>query len=674
MRLKDRLLAAYRAFVLGQAAVDRYEGWLGKEDFQPVEYADYLTTSNNVYVCANLRADLLASLPLRLYRAVRGGASEVTRGELYELVKKPNPHWSFSRLIKMTEISLCLWGEAFWFLERGKNKGPVREIWWGRADCVKVHPHQTEYVSKFVYYPRGLGNAIEFDPDEVVWFRFPNPIDEFEGLSPLAASKIAADVASAAMKSNKNIFEHGLNVGGFIIPKAGYTLSEEQAKMLEEQLERRFRGADKAHRCGVFRFEVQWQQPNLTPKDAQFLEALRFSQEEVARAYRVPLDLIGGQRTYENYNTAMKAIWTNCIIPEAAFIADEINRQLVPLFRGVDFVKFDASQVEVLQEDRSEIVAQMQQLYSIGVPLNELLDEFMPQLKPASGKYPWGDVWWVASSQMPAGSLPLSLPEAAPEERKRMLRTADGLEFNGAEHRRLWGRFIRISERYVNKIAEMVRRLMHRQRTSIIDKLEGRAGGVNIDDLFDMAYWVKEFRVEMRKVLQEILQDVGDDTFDDLGITLSFDVNNKEVRRFIENRAQRFAKLVNETTWQELRTRLGAALEEGAGIKEMIEIVREVMEIRSTTGAEVIARTEAMGAVNGGMLEAWKQSGVVVAKTWLATLDDRVRDTHREAHGQTVPIDEDFEVGGLHGPAPGQIGDPAEDCNCRCTMKAVIGG
>lgn len=92
--------------------------------------------------------------------------------------------------------------------------------------------------------------------------------------------------------------------------------------------------------------------------------------------------------------------------------------------------------------------------------------------------------------------------------------------------------------------------------------------------------------------------------------------------------------------------------------------------IKST--AENIARTEAIGAANGGTLEAWIKSGVVARKTWLASLDDRTRDSHREAHGQTVDLDEDFEVGGGHGPAPGQIGIAEEDIQCRCTMAAVV--
>ena len=80
-----------------------------------------------------------------------------------------------------------------------------------------------------------------------------------------------------------------------------------------------------------------------------------------------------------------------------------------------------------------------------------------------------------------------------------------------------------------------------------------------------------------------------------------------------------------------------------------------------------------MGASNGGTIESYKQSGVVRGKQWLATLDNRVRESHADAHGDIVGLDEDFEVGEGSGPAPGQMGVAGEDINCRCTVMAVLG-
>jgi hypothetical protein len=55
-----------------------------------------------------------------------------------------------------------------------------------------------------------------------------------------------------------------------------------------------------------------------------------------------------------------------------------------------------------------------------------------------------------------------------------------------------------------------------------------------------------------------------------------------------------------------------------------------------------------------------------------SALDDRTRDDHIDAHGQTVPLGDDFVVGGESGPGPGMIGSAEQDINCRCAMTAAL--
>lgn len=63
-----------------------------------------------------------------------------------------------------------------------------------------------------------------------------------------------------------------------------------------------------------------------------------------------------------------------------------------------------------------------------------------------------------------------------------------------------------------------------------------------------------------------------------------------------------------------------------------------------------------------------KEKGADVVKQWDATLDDKTRDTHRQLDGKIVEVDEPFMVDGLSAMFPGDFGDPAEDCNCRCQV------
>ena len=688
MKLSERLRAAARAYKLG-AGLDAGRLHFGTDPgaYSPAEYGDYISTSNNVYAVTTQRAQMLASLPLVLYKQNSSGdRSEVTRGGLWDLLHKVNPFWTWNRLIQQTELSLCLWGAAYLFLERGQSgRQPPSEAWWGRPDRVTVVPDEANYLSHFIYHAPN-GQSIPFMPSEVVWFPYPNPVDEFSGLAPLGAARLSADLASAAMQSNRNLFANGLQMGGVVFPKSGTTFTPEQAQEIEEDLSKRFKGVDKAHRWGVFRTEVQLQQVGFNPKDAEFLGALKWSLEEICRAYHWPLDLVGGQRTYENLNAAYKAAWTHCLLPEAAFIASELTEQLLPMFGNeADVCEFDSSGVEVLQEDEAANWTRAKEKITVGaLTVNEWRIE--QGLEPV----PWGDVWWAQGSLTPVENAdkpepapevvaaPVEEPapqeeppaeeEAAQDEERAYHRS---LEYGGLEHRRIWQRFLLRATDGEKNLSKTITGLLKRQLESVTERLKQGVEGA-ADNPFDMKVWVKRFREEARPAILAVITAAANEALADLGLGMAFDVLNPAVVRFLEGRAQRFAQEVNDTTWKQLKESLGAGIEGGEGIPKLQERVEQVMGDRIRSTPETIARTEVIGASNGGTLEAWKQSGVVKGKVWLAALDDRTRDSHREAHGQQVGIDEDFRVGGAAGPAPGQMGVAEEDINCRCTMTAVV--
>jgi SPP1 gp7 family putative phage head morphogenesis protein len=499
------------------------------------------------------------------------------------------------------------------------------------------------------------------------------------------------------MHSNRNLFSHGIQLSGMLMPPKGTTFTPEQAADLEKALARRFSGAGNAHRWAVFPYEYQVETPTLSPKDAEFLGALKWSLEDICRAYKVPLDLIGGQRSYENVNAAQKAMWTQCILPEARFIASEVTEQLLPMFAGsgVDSAEFDASDVDVLQEGHGEQwTRSREQIEKGAITVNEWREA--EGLKPV----PWGDVWWAPisvgpvrddSEQEPLGSTGAKGPEpTAPivpestepqeeepsDEQPEEPRGMRMLPFGEAEHQRVCQRWERRGNPWQKAWGRLCADLFKRQKDSIIGRLKApkRDLGSVADEPFNMAEWVKRFRREGRPLLAEMLLAFGAAALEDLGLTLAFDVYEPAVVRFLEQRAQRFAIEVNQTTWDSLKASLAEGIEAGDSMDTMAERVEAVMAERIRSSAETIARTEVNGAQNGGTLAAWEQSGVVEGKEWVAALDARTRDDHVDAHGQVVGIDEDFEVAGVRGPTPGQMGDPAQDCNCRCTMIAKVKG
>jgi HK97 family phage portal protein len=670
---------------------DRYGA--PSQDFTPPEYGSYLAASNGVYVCSSLRSRLLSSLPLRHYRLTgEGERTEVTRGRLWELTRKVNPYWTFGRLIQMTELSLCAWGSAFWFVVRPNRVAPPLELWWAKPDRVTVVPSKTNFVSHFEY-DQGDGTKQRFDIWETVWFRYPNPLDQWSGLSPLAAARLAADVSSAGMKAARNLYSQGITAGGIITPSDNRSpFTKDQAVELQEQINRRLKGVDNAHRWAILHFDAKWTPFQMSPKDAESIAQLRWDLEEIARAYGVPLDLIGGQRTYENVQAAERAVWNHTIVPEARFFSEELTEQLLPMFvgtDGADLCEFDFSNVESMHEAKSERWTREQgQLNAFVITVNEWRNE--QGLDPV----PWGDAaWgtlqsapivgpeaptpspdsiWTKQEPEPVEASPGDEPAAEPPERSA---TPHHRAYNDEAHQRQWDVLIRRTDPLERTIVRTVQGLFRDQEKSILSQLEQRsarsAEGVALEP-FDRARWIKRFRIAIRPDLRSIVDAAGTAAMEDLALGLTFDLFDPNVARFLEGRAQRFAVEVNETTWLRLKESLSAGLQDGESIDQLAERVRHVMGVRRGSDAELIARTETTGAYNGGTLESWRQSGVVTGKRWLAALDARTRETHVAAHDQTVGLDDNFSVGGATGPGPGLMGEASEDCNCRCSLAPLV--
>lgn len=684
--------AVVRSFNPGAVAVDSSARYFGvdAEQWSPSEYGTYVATSNAVYTVVKKRATYLSSLPLTLSTInAQGDADPIAKGALYELTRKVNPHWTWRRLIEMTEMSLCLWGSAYWFLER-RNGVPV-EMYWARPDRVRVVPHATNYVARFEYTPKDGAEPIRFAPEETIWFRYPNPLDEYSGLSPLVAARLAADTQSAAMKQNYALFKQGVSIGGLVTPASGMPMNQDAAREIKDQLRDRALGAANAHRWLVLMHDAKFTPMTMSPKDAEFVELHKLTLEDVCRPYGVPLDLVGGQRTYANYDAAVKAMWTETIIPEAAFLADEITEQLLPMFLKpsdrADVVAFDHSGVECLQEDeQAKWTIAQGQIEKGAITVNEWRKR--SKLDPVQ----WGDVWWgsVALTPIKDAELPEPLeleqdpaeddPEKAPEKDEERTVRAVRMEYGSDEHQRLWSRFVSRTEPHEGRVQGLATRLFRSQQQSLITELaklersqrDAAEPEQILAQIFNLQRWRRRFREAFRPVARDIVQDAGQDAIDQVTLGVAFDVADPAVVRFLEAQTQRFATEVNDTTWAQLKAALSEGLEAGEGTDLLAKRVKDVMQDRIRSSAETIARTETISAYSGGSLAGYEQSDVVEAVEWLAALDERTRETHVEAHGQVVALGQDFTVGGARGPGPGLIRKASESINCRCTTLAVL--
>lgn len=129
------------------------------------------------------------------------------------------------------------------------------------------------------------------------------------------------------------------------------------------------------------------------------------------------------------------------------------------------------------------------------------------------------------------------------------------------------------------------------------------------------------------------------------------------------------------------RQKFTSAITQGILQGESIpNIVKRTRDIFGSNRAAAVraARTATTSVECAGRISSYKRAadmGIPLVQEWMATLDERTRESHRAADGQQVEVGEPFIVGGSELEYPGDpAGEPAEVYNCRCTVRGRVKG
>lgn len=137
------------------------------------------------------------------------------------------------------------------------------------------------------------------------------------------------------------------------------------------------------------------------------------------------------------------------------------------------------------------------------------------------------------------------------------------------------------------------------------------------------------------------------------------------------------AKMIAETTLNDIRDIIRDQQQEGASYAEMARDIREVAPAISSYRAATIAITEthsaAMFAENTMTSALSEEYNVRTVKSWISAEDGRTRPAHSAANGQTIEMADKYKVGGEMLEFPGDPrGSAANTVRCRCVQRYKI--
>jgi len=253
-----------------------------------------------VYACVSAISETVASLPLDVYKRSESGREKASAHPLAHLLSfAPNDHQTALEFREMMQRHVLLRGNAY-----------AQIVWNTLGQAVALKPLHPDSVSvmkagdgSLVYEVTGdKGKTQRLVAEEVLHLRYHSD-DGVLGRSPIAIARDTIGLAMAEAKHGSATFQNGTKLSGIL--QTENNLNAGQISQLSEQWSDKYAGAARAGKTAILPAGVEFKPVSMTLEDAEWIEARRFSVEEVARLFRVPPVLIGDLRE-ANYSNAVE--------------------------------------------------------------------------------------------------------------------------------------------------------------------------------------------------------------------------------------------------------------------------------------------------------------------------------------------------------------------------------
>ena len=372
-----------------------------------------------VYRCVNEIANGASAVPYM----IKQGDDVLEYHPIMDLLNRPNPLQSNSEFFASLYGYLLLSGNSY-VLKVGADNQPPSELHLLRPDRITIKGGQNYIPEKYQYIISGRVHA-EYDVDQetaqsdLKQIKLWNPLDDYYGLSPLAAGALEIDQHNMAAKHNVNLLNNGARPSGAVVFKPkddqgfAVNLTESQRQQLLTDLNNRFSGTSNAGRPMLLEGDFDWKEMGLSPKDMDFGNLKHMATTDIALCFGVPSQLVGvpDAQTYANVAEARLALYEETIIPYLKKIESDMNEWLVPMFGEELMFCYDIDSIPALSERRKKIYENVSMAVREGIITRNEARERLG-LSPLNG----ADDLLVNAALFPLGAEEPPKPDQSNEE------------------------------------------------------------------------------------------------------------------------------------------------------------------------------------------------------------------------------------------------------------------
>lgn len=251
--------------------------------------AETALQSSPVWAATRLIADSVAMTPIITYaRRSDGGKNRAPDHPVYDLLHDQPNRWQTAYAWKrMMMVHALLWGNAYSRILPG-SRGAVDQLMPLHPDSVRV---ENLPDGRGIRYQVRQKNGTEIPVNDEDMFHLPGlSLDGVSGLCLMRYARESIALEMAAKRHSALAFGQGTRLSGILKVKG--SLSKEAKDRLIQSWNENKAGLNNHFKSAILDDQADWIQTGMNNEDAQLLEQLNWSVEDVARFFNVPLHMI----------------------------------------------------------------------------------------------------------------------------------------------------------------------------------------------------------------------------------------------------------------------------------------------------------------------------------------------------------------------------------------------
>jgi len=332
--------------------------------------------------------------------------TEVVQHQALAVLNAPAlPFWTRFLLFEISGIWLETTGKSHWVVSYDDRVTFPMGLWPVRPDRMTPLPSADSYLAGWIYTSPDGREKIPLSVRDVIYNRYPDPLDTYGGTGPIQSVMTDIDSARFGAEWNRNFFQNSATPGGVIQADSG--LDDDDFDRIRDRWLESHRGVNRAHRVAVLEGGLTWVPNSMSVRDMDFANLRTTGRDVIREALGMHKVMTGvtDDVNRANAQTGEEVFASWKIVPRLDRWKDVLNYQFLPLFYpdGADVpVEFDYSFPMPLnrEQDNAELAAKAtaaMNLASAGVwdpddiltvvglpPMDTITPEAVPDTSPAA--------------------------------------------------------------------------------------------------------------------------------------------------------------------------------------------------------------------------------------------------------------------------------------------------